>query len=226
MRLCIATPTHSGTVCVPFVTSLANTLKALTAGGIEVQWRALSFASFIHAARDRMAREFMASDYTDLLFADADMGWDTEGLLRMLAHDVDVVGAICPKRRDPIEWAVNLLKDADGNRIEQDGLMQCAYVGTALMRIRRGVFERMGAGHYFDAGYEGQGFIGEDAWFCREFRRAGGRVWADPTVTVSHTGPKDWRGSYSEWINEDHDGHVRPPLLALPAQRSVHIPVA
>lgn len=139
-----------------------------------------------------MAREFMTSDYTDLLFADDDMGWDIGGLLKMLAYDVDVVGAICPKRRDPVDWAVRLT----GN--EHDGLLECSYIGTALLRIRRKAFEAM-PGRYFDAGFEGDRFIGEDAWFCREYRKHGGKVWAYPGITVTHTGPKDWRGNYSEW---------------------------
>ncbi len=193
MKLCIATPSHSGTVHVPFTISLVNTVKALTAANVEVRWQALSFASFIHAARDKMAREFMASDYTDLVFADADTGWTTEGILGLLTHDVDVVGAIYPKRRDPIDWAVKLL----GN--EENGLLECSYIGTALLRIRRKAFETL-PGRYFDAMYEGDRIIGEDVWFCREYRRHGGRVWADPNISVTHTGPKDWRGNYSEWI--------------------------
>lgn len=196
MKLCIATPSRSGQVHVPFTVALVDTIKALTAANIEVQWKALSFASFIQAAREKMAREFMASDYTDLLFADDDMGWDVEGILGLLAHDVDVVGAICPKRRDPIEWAFKPLA-AD----EDKGLIECFYIGTALLRIRRGAFHMM-TGRYFDAAFEGDRMIGEDAWFCREYRRHGGKVWADPNVTVTHTGPKSWRGKYSEWIAE------------------------
>lgn len=193
MKLCIATPSHSGQVCVPFAVSLTNTVKALTSEGIEVQWRVLCFASFIHVVRDKMAREFMASDYTDLLFIDDDMGWDTEGLLTMLAADVDVVGAICPKKTEKASWAVNLLRDG----VEQNGLLECAYVGTAILRIRRGAFEKM-PGQYFDAQHEANGFIGEDAWFCREQRRLGGRVWADPRVSVTHTGMKNWQGRYDD----------------------------
>lgn len=193
MKLLIATPSRNGTVQVPFAVSLCNTIKALSAANIEVRWQTLCFASFIQAAREKMAREFMDSDYTDLLFADDDMGWDLGGILNLLAHDVDVVGAICPKRKDPIEWAVGLTGH------EQDGLLECSYIGTALLRIRRGAFEKL-PGRYFDAMFEGDRMIGEDAWFCREYRKHGGRVWADPNITVTHTGPKDWRGNYSEWI--------------------------
>lgn len=197
MKLCIATPCHSGQVCVPFAVSLADTIKALTAAGIEVQWRVLSFASFIHVVREKMAREFLATDYTDLLFADDDMGWDVEGILNMIASDAEVVGAICPKKRAKVDWAVNLLNDVEGNHIGRNGLLECSYVGTALMRVKRGVFEQM-PGRLFDAQHEGERFIGEDAWFCREWRRLGGRVWADPRVSIIHTGLKNWEGRYAD----------------------------
>jgi hypothetical protein len=173
---------------------MIDTTKALTLAGVEMQWKVISFSNFIDLTREKMVREFVQSDYTDLVFIDDDMGWDVGGLLKMLTADVDVVGAICPRRKDVMEWNVNLLNDAQGNRIEQDGMLECAYIGTALMRIRRSVIERME--RCFDAGYEGTGYIGEDAWFCREWRKMGGRIWAEPGITVTHTGLKIWSGNY------------------------------
>lgn len=188
MKVCIATPCLTGATSVAFTRSLTDTAKALTLAGIEMQWRTLSFCNFIHAAREQMAREFLASDYSDLIFIDDDMGWPVEGLLRILSRDVDVIGAICPKRKDPIEWNARVI-GSDGD------LLEVAYIGTALLRIRRAAFARL-PGRYFDAGFEGERFIGEDAWFCREYRRNGGRIWAEPDITITHTGPHDWRGNY------------------------------
>lgn len=181
-------------VHVPFAASIIDTVKALTLAGVEVQWKVRSFSNFIDFARETMARDFLLSDYTDLVFIDDDIGWDVGGLLKMLTRDVDIVGAICPRRKDTPEWNVNLLRDAEGKRIEQDGMLECAYIGTALMRIRRCVIERMK--RCFDAGYEGAGYIGEDAWFCREWRGMGGRIWAEPDITITHTGLKSWSGNY------------------------------
>jgi len=194
VKIRICTPCLTGTVCVPFVRSLVDSVSALSLAGIQAQWQALSFCNFIQCARNDMAREFLASDCTDLVFIDDDMGWDIGGFLKLMSRDVDVVGAICPRRKDPREWNVNLLHDAQGKRIEHEGLLECAYIGTALLRIRRAAIEQMA--RCFDAGYEGPGFIGEDAWFCREFRRKGGRIWAEPDITISHTGLKEWTGNY------------------------------
>lgn len=181
-------------VHVPFAVSLVNTIKGLTAAGIECQWRTLSFSSFIQAAREKLAREFWNTDYTDLVFIDDDMSWEPEGFARLLSHDVDVVGAICPRKRDN-EWNVNLLSK-DGERIRCGELLECAYIGTAFIRIRRGVVEKMP--RMFDAPLEGGRIIGEDAWFCREWRRMGGRVWADPEISVGHLGIKEWRAKFGD----------------------------
>lgn len=197
MKLFIGTPCRSGNLCAEFVVSLTNTVKALTAAGIEVRWETLLYSSFIQSARNKLAARFMASDYTDLLFIDDDMGWDLGGLLRMLTADVDVVGAICPKKTDPIEWVVNLNHDiATGKPVENaEGLYLCGHVGGALLRIKRNVFERMSQ-PWFDV--EGAVDMGEDAWFCRKWREHGGKVWAAPYVEVTHTGQKVWRGRYSD----------------------------
>ena len=204
MKLFIATPTHSGEVCASFTISLLNTVKALTTAGIETRWQVLSHSSFIHAARNKLASDFMASDYTDLLFADADMGWDVEGMLRMLSTDYGIVGAICPKKKDPVEWVVNLYRDATGGLIEHEGLYECGYIGTALMRIKRGVFEKMPK-PWFDVRTEGERIIGEDALFCRKWREMGNRIWAAPYIHVTHTGQKEWQGRY-----DDTGYHARP----------------
>lgn len=194
MKVCVATPSLTGAVSVDFARSLVDTVKALTLARIETQWRVLSFSNFIHAARNELAKAFLASDYTDLVFIDDDIGWELEGFLRLLSHDVEVVGAICPRRKDPREWNANLLSDGSGKRIEHGGLLECAYLGTGLLRLRRAVVERMP--RLFYSRYEGERLIGEDVWFCREFRRCGGRVWADPDITIQHVGLKAWSGNY------------------------------
>jgi hypothetical protein len=52
VKVSIVTPTHSGQVYADFAVSLANTVKALTAAGIEAQFKVHCFGSFIHAVRD------------------------------------------------------------------------------------------------------------------------------------------------------------------------------
>jgi hypothetical protein len=177
---------------------MIDTAKALTLAGIEMQWRTVSFSNFVDAARNDLIREFMASDYTDLVFIDDDIGWEVGGFLRMLCLDADVMGAICPRKKDPLEWNVNLIS-ADGKRIERYGMLECAYVGTGLMRIRRNVMERME--RCFDTAYENGRKIGEDAWFCREWRRMGGQVWAYPDIDITHSGLKNWTGNYRRDCN-------------------------
>lgn len=176
MKLFIATPTHSGDVCHTFTISLINTIKTLTAAGIEARWQVLAYSGFIQSARNKLASDFMASGYTDLLFADADMGWDIDGLLRMLAEKAPVALAICPKKKDPLEWVFN---------------------GTALMRIKRQVFEDMPK-PWFNVEMDDEGRVttGEDAWFCRKWRGYGGDICAVPYIEVSHTGKKEWKGRY------------------------------
>jgi len=189
MKVRVCTPCLTGSTSVAFTRSMIETAVALTLAGISFQWSALSFANFIQCARNELAGEFLDSDCTDLVFIDDDMGWETGGFLQMLMRDVDVIGAICPRRKYPREWNARVIG-------KEGELLECSYIGTALLRIRRNVLESMPRA--FDAGYEGPRFMGEDAWFCREYRKSGGRIWAEPNITITHSGPHEWRGNYSE----------------------------
>lgn len=197
MKVMIGTPTHSGACTTNFVESMFEFAQLSALAKIDVQWQTLSFCSFPHSARERIARKFMDGGFTDLVFIDDDIGFDPIGVMKVLLQDADVIGIPCPRRSGEGKLVVNPLRDGAGNPIMSGELMECAYVGTGIMRIRRSALERMEVGgceHYFDAGWEGDDFIGEDAWFCREFRRLGGRVWAMPGIKTTHAGQKVWHG--------------------------------
>lgn len=177
MKVWIATPSLTGTVTCEFANSLAETMVACSLSGIDASWHVLAHANLLHFARDQMAREFMASDSTDLLFIDDDMQWDAIELLQMLDRPEPVVGALVPTQRG---W------NAGFNGRRKQELKGCAYLGTGIMRIKRSVLELIGR-PYFDARYEDDRRIGEDAWFCREVQRHGGEIWA-MQLSVSHRG--------------------------------------
>ena len=198
MKLFIATPSRTGTVQVATATSIINLVKLLTSYEVETSWSTISYCGFVHMARQRLAEQFLSSYYTDMLFVDDDIGFDAVALLAMMKTSYDrheVVGVVCPKRDDDGPPVVNILRGADGNPVMENGLIECAYIGTGLLWIRSAalqVAQSHSGSTLFDVAYENGKPIGEDAWFCRKYRNAGGRVWAQPGVAVTHTGPKSW----------------------------------
>jgi len=158
----------------------------------------LANESNVNKARNSCVAKFLAGDATHLMFVDADIQWNTEGIIKLMSHDVDIVGGIYPQKTLPPRMVVNTIKT--GKR--QGNLLEVGTIGTGFMLIKRGVFEKMiecGAAKYKDVGgiaydfynctIDSNGeYLTEDWSFCRRWRQLGGTVYADTTVALAHTG--------------------------------------
>lgn len=166
--LYIATPAYGGMVSVPYVQSLAQLTHALGAAGVASGVDMIGNQSLVPLARNKLAAGFLASSCTHLLFIDADIGFPAELVPRMLAADVDVIGALYPMKR--VRWdrvataaengergvPASLLRHASRDfvvRTPPGGVelrdsvdappVEVLAVGTGLMLIKRGAFEAM-----------------------------------------------------------------------------------
>ena len=167
-------------------------------------------------ARNELVAEFLATDCTDMIFVDSDMGWGPEAAVRLLGSAQPLIGAAGRKRADkpnsdPSVWCVRLL----GDQVHQDetGAMEVAGVGTGFLKISRAVFERLIEAHpdwklrgfesmpdQVRAQYHRFFRFGEDFGFCDAWRRMGGAVWVDPDIRLSHAGAHDYAGTFSEML--------------------------
>ncbi len=125
--------------------------------------------SLIARARNYLVDEFLRSDYTHLLFIDADIAFDANDILMLLALNKDVVGAPYPKKS--INWG-NIFKaikkwlsekaGVDFNYGELDQItgdyvfnpvpgtqnfkvtepLEVMEIGTGMMLVKREVFEK------------------------------------------------------------------------------------
>ncbi|MFZ4381990.1 MAG: hypothetical protein ACOYO0_08510 [Sandarakinorhabdus sp.] len=155
----IATPMYGGLCSAPYVHGLLQTVASMHARGLALYWHQLSNESLITRARNELARLFLATDYSHLMFIDADMVFDGEAVPTLLAADVDIVCGIAPKKE--IDWprieraaaagqtglqdfggsfVFNLLDEADA-RPDARGLIEVRHGGTGFMMINRRVFE-------------------------------------------------------------------------------------
>ncbi len=69
---------------------------------------------------------------------------------------------------------------------------------------------------------DGKVRIGEDIYFQRRYREAGGTVWCEPNISFRHIGMHAWSGNYAKWL-EKYDSE-EPRLSA--EDRKVHIIMA
>lgn len=214
----ICTP-MGGTPAPDYVVSLANTIRTLHQLGIRQECRFVIGSSNLPRARNQLAAELLASDFTDLLFVDDDMSWRADAVVRLLASEHWVVGAAGRKKCDKPNtdgdvWCVKWLSET--MRQDRLGAIEVAGVGTGFLRVAREALEAMilrrpgllrrgelvpGCPTYhrfFYWGDDGHREQSEDFQFCEDWRAVGGEVWIDPKIELGHVGRKNYRGCIDE----------------------------
>jgi FkbM family methyltransferase len=162
-------------------------------------------------SRNVLTESFMRSDCTHMLQIDSDLVWSVQHILRLLSHDVPVVGGLYPKKQDgPNEWVLNVLPSPQPEPTAA-GLQAVRYVGTGMILVKREVFEQMRerypeSRYREDYGSRQMGFeywpmgvyrpnpndegryLSEDWYFCQRWLDMGGAVYADLQVMLRHLG--------------------------------------
>lgn len=208
INLLVATPAYGGMVHVDYVAAMLG----YQAAGIPFSLMTIGNESLITRARNTLLAEFHArAEFTHLLFLDADVRLSAEGLLRLLSHERDVVGA-------PVALKARAASGARifniGPTCGEDGpLLLCSRVGTAALLLSRRaatslvedakaqglVYSRgdssFGADkrasvHYdvFRVGVLDDEYLSEDFWACRSLRRLGYAIHVDHSIIAHHMG--------------------------------------
>lgn len=154
MKLHIATPMYGGNCTAGYTSSILNLAKILP-----YDHNFLTNESLVTRARNMLVHNFLASDCTHLLFIDADVAFDPNGIKKMLEVDKDVIGGLYAKKY--INWGrvFNAVKYGvqpellSSNayeyyvrgevRVGMDKPVEVESVGTGLMMIKRQVFEQL-----------------------------------------------------------------------------------
>lgn len=158
----IGTPMY-GTQCFAhYMFSMMNFTREATARGLELNFQFTTTESLVTRARTGIANTFLRSDCTHLMFVDADIGFEPNGIFRLLSHQLPLVCAGYPAKH--IDWAhvadaaqrgvpPSQLKSYSSamiyNRLPDQppdvppGLIEVQNAGTGFMLIERTVFEQL-----------------------------------------------------------------------------------
>ncbi len=155
--------------------------------------------------RNLLVRRFLETDNDYLFFLDSDCEPDPDTLRRLLAHDKDIVGSVCPAfmypddKSEPIvayaayvmdasKWPPRRLVVPLGAERTPDGLMEVDALGGSGVLIKRHVLETMSYPWFLVCVDPDNGDIvyGEDSFFCLKAREEGFRVWADYGCVQKH----------------------------------------
>lgn len=205
MKVMFGTPTFDKSLSVDYHMSMLESIAVLWRAGIDCCSEIQAGLQFIDLARNRIVASFLKSDCTDLIFIDADQGWDAKVLPRILAYEEEIVCALPPKKCDAPEFHCKAMT----GRIK-NGLFESLEGGTGFMRIQRRAFAAIDRAYphlktadrendetpYFQTGIHQGGFLGEDIFFSRQWVGMGRSIWIDPDVTFTHRGSKAWKGNF------------------------------
>ena len=218
-NIAIATPIYNGEVSYVYTRSLFVTTGRLRELGINHSL--LMIQSTIEKARNILVANFLADpSLTHLLFIDSDEGWEVNDLLRLIAHDRDVIGIAGRKKVPTPAWAVNF---GEHELVLDRGCLEVEGVGTGFLLIKRHVIEKMIVAYpelaitnhpdaeaprgYYHALFQfslfNGAYVSEDLTFCRRWKQIGGKVHIDPTAEVIHVGQYEYRGSVESLFQGD-----------------------
>lgn len=216
-KVFLATPSYTG-MGAGYTYALFNSSKALSEHGIAFELAIFSGDCHVDDSRNRLVRDFLETDCTDLIFLDSDIRWEPEDLVRLCKHDCDVVGAsYLLKQEDegyPVQFITGELWANEQGLIEVNGLP------TGFLRIKRHVLETLAEkAKKFKPKSDKRGMLpiifertledntrwGGDYTFCRKWKAEGGRIFVDPEPRLEHSGERDWSGSLGAYLRKKNE---------------------
>ena len=163
-KLFVATPMYGGMAHGLYIKSSLDLQTTMNKYGIETKFSFLFNESLITRARNYLVDEFLRSDHTHLLFIDADIHYNPQDVLALMALDKDVIGGPYPKKS--INWgnvaqAARAHPNMEPKELEQlvgeyvfnvvkgtkqftvTDPLEVMEIGTGFMLVKREVFNKM-----------------------------------------------------------------------------------
>ena len=231
-KVFLATPCY-GAPASEYVAALFESVSALASADIDAALEIYVGHCHVDDSRNRLVRDFLETDCTDLVFLDADVGWRAADLVRLLGHMRDIVGGTYPLKKDEEDYPLRLLEAAGAPVCyDEAGLVEVESLPTGFLRMRRPVLETMDshAPHFEDKDHQpGQrmvpiiferGLMGGvrrsgDYQYCAKWRDMGGKLYLDPACAFTHVGEKVWSGTWLDWFQRNSGQALAVSLAAI-----------
>jgi hypothetical protein len=163
-KLFIATPMYGGMAHGLYMKACLDLQNIMSKYGVETKFSFLFNESLITRARNYLVDEFLRSECTHMLFIDADIHFNAQDVVALLALDKDVIGGPYPKktinwknvaeaaRKHPDlptkeleklvgEYVFNVVKGTKNFSVTEP--LEVMEIGTGYMLIKREVFDQM-----------------------------------------------------------------------------------
>ena len=140
--------------------------------------------------------------YDYLFSVDSDISFASDTLVKMLAHDVDIVSGLYIQRIQGTHHLEIYKKRPEGGGNERikfeeckdTPLMQIAACGLGCVLIKGKVLKDVGYPQFtYHSALNHANTISEDVDFCRKAGNLGFELWADTTIRCDHTGDSTFK---------------------------------
>lgn len=196
----------------------------------------------VEDARNLLVADALRADsfpITHVLFVDDDMVFAPDALMRLLAHDLPIVGGLCFNRRPPAfqpilmryhhpSWGMNDKRYGFVYDYPDNSLFEVDATGGAFLLVKREVFETLNASGHENKWFDRMRGISEDFSFCERVKNAGFQIFVDTGTKIGHL----TRLIVDEQFAKSHRQFEHDPWMGTPkprvegeAQCSVTIPV-
>lgn len=227
--LYIATPASGAVNTTAYTISLVKTMALLTRAGVNAR-PVFAKDGSVSIARNVLVANFMASGDSHLLFIDADVSWNEQDVMRMLAvsekYDIDACCGVYARKTLPLSLPVNCVtRDGGPARHPQIDLWELHDACTGFLMLRRSVLARMMAAYpehrcilredtpaaevefeynLFDFWIDSnRRYLTEDHGFTRLWQGIGGKIWADPQIQLKHHGAHAYQGGLNDLLEKE-----------------------
>jgi hypothetical protein len=216
-HLHIGIPCYGGMVSEPTMTSFLRFILLAQQAGLNWSLDTMVNESLVTRARNNLMAKMMTNaQATHFMFIDADIRFEPDSILKMIACDKDVIGGLYPKKALPVNYVINLRPET---KIQGD-IFTVDTMGTGFLLFKRHVYEKLIAAHpeckyvddvglgkqyepmmysIFDCNIDARGhYLSEDWLFCRRWAAIGGEIWAHGKVLLNHIGHYEFAGDLSK----------------------------
>lgn len=217
VHLHVGIPCYGGMISEPTMTSFLRFVLLATQAGLNWSLDTMVNESLVTRARNNLMAKMMTNKTaTHFMFIDADIRFQPESILQMIACDKDVIGGLYPKKALPVSYVINLKPET---KIQGD-IFTVDTMGTGFLLFKRNVYEKLIEAHpdtkyvddvglgkqfeptmyaIFDVAIDQKGhYLSEDWLFCRRWQAIGGEIWAHSKVLLNHVGHYEFAGDLSK----------------------------
>jgi hypothetical protein len=210
-------PCYGGMISEPTMTSFLRFTLMAAQVGLHWSLDTMVNESLVTRARNNLMAKMMTNkEATHFMFIDADIRFQPESILQMIACDKEVIGGLYPKKALPINYVINLKPTVT----VQGDIYTVDTMGTGFLLFKRGVYEKLIQAHpetkyvddiglgkqyepmmyaIFDTVIDHRGhYLSEDWTFCRRWQALGGEIWAHSKVLLNHSGHYEFAGDLSK----------------------------